>query len=287
MIKHRKKKKNRYQESIFGRIRGNFLAFRGVLAVFVMFCFVVLLGSALSRLYYRLVSAPWLKLEKIEITGAKRLDRAEILNAMGLKRGQCSLSINTGQVTESLRKLPEVRKAEVRLELRGRLAVEVVEREPAAIVKCGDLNMLVDLEGVLFSEATPDELGLLPYITGVCGPGSRKGDSVAAGGLTQIRALLSAIDNSKSWLSGTAISECRWDGDGFTLIVGERGVAITVGQDAFEQKITKLRKVISILESQGLTDLVTGIDLDYSGRTYLEGQFPVQRPVQGLPKQPG
>jgi len=287
MIKPRKKRKNRYQESAFGQLKGNFLAFRGFFAVFVVFCFVVSLGSALSRLYQQLVSAPWLKLEKIEITGAKRLDRPVILNAIGLKRGQCTLSINTEQVANSLRRLPELREAEVRLELRGCLAVAIMEREPAAVVKCGDRDMLMDLEGALFSEATPDERGLLPYITGLCSPDLNKGDSIAAGSLAQIRGLLSAIDNSKSWLSARAINECRWDENGFTLIVGERGVAVSIGQDGFEQKITKLRKVISILSSQGLTDLVTGIDLDYPGKTYLEGQFPVHRPAQVLSKQQG
>jgi hypothetical protein len=285
MIKPRKKRRNRYQESTFGQLRGVFCVFRWFSAIFVTFCFVMLLCSGLSRFYHKLVNGPWLKLEEIEITGAKRLDRTTILNEIGLRRGQCTLCINVERVIEALRKLPEVRDAEVRLELHGRLVVEMVEREPAAIVMCGDRNMLMDMDGILYSEATRDEKGQLPYMTGLCSPGSGRGDSVAPSSFLQIKGLLSAIDSSKSWLSSRAISECRWDENGFTLIMGERAVPVAVGQDAFEQKIAKLRKVISILNDQGLTDLVTGVDLDYPGKAYLEGQFPVHRSVQGISKQ--
>ncbi len=71
----------------------------------------MLLGAGLSRLYHGILDAPWFKLEEIEITGLKKLDRFEILNTMGLKRGQCTLNISIGQVTERLRKLPAVREA--------------------------------------------------------------------------------------------------------------------------------------------------------------------------------
>ena len=180
MIKPRKKRKNKYQESTFRRLKGNFRTFHGFFVVFAGFCFVVLLGAGLSRLYHKMISAPWLKLEEIEITGLKKLDRFEILNTMGLKRGQCTLNISTEQVAERLRKLPAVREASVRLELRGRVVVAIVEREPAAIVKCGDKNMQMDIDGILFSEAAPDEKGSLPLITGLCDSGLKMGDPVAA-----------------------------------------------------------------------------------------------------------
>jgi cell division protein FtsQ len=287
MRKPRKKRKNRYQESTFGHLKGNFRAFRSFLAFFAVFGFVILLGSGLSRLYHQLVNAHWLRLERIEITGIKKLDRTEILDAMGVKKGQCTLGINIEQVSESLRNLPEVREADVRLELRGQLKASIVERTPAAIVQCGDQNMLMDLDGVLFSEAAPDEKGLAPFITGLCGAGLKKGDTVAAESLGQMKELLSAIDSSKSWLSGTAIDECMWSENGFTLVLGERSVPVDIGKDAFAQKIAKLRKVINTLNDQGFTDRVTRIDLDYPGRAFLEGQFPIPHQVQGLSKHPG
>ncbi|HIJ76336.1 MAG TPA: FtsQ-type POTRA domain-containing protein [Deltaproteobacteria bacterium] len=287
MIKPRKKRRNRYQEGTLRRLKGYLRTFHGFFIVFALFCFVVLLAAGLSRLYHEMISAPWFKLEEIEITGIKQLDRFDILNAMGLKRGQCTLNISTEQVAERLKKLPAVREASLRIDLSGRIVVEIVEREPAAIVKCADKNMQMDLDGILFSEATPGANGALPLITGFCGSNPNKGDPVAARTLEQIRELLSAIDSSKNWLSGTAINECRWSENGFTLVLGERAVLVDIGKGAFEQKITKLRKVINTLNERDWTDLVTRIDLDYPGKAYLEGRFPVPQPAQGRAKQPG
>jgi len=246
----------------------------------------MLLGAGLIRLYQALLEAPWLRLEEIEITGIEKADRLEILNTMGLTRGLCTLDINTGQAAERLRKLPEISEASVRIESHRRLVVEILERKAVALVRCGDRIMQMDQDGILFSKEPPDKNESLALITGLCDSGLKKGDSIAARSLDEIMQLLAAVDNSKSWLSGTAINECRWSENGFTLIMGERAVPVDIGKDAFEQKITKLRKVIDTLNERGWTDLVTGIDLDYPGKAYLEGRFPLPRPVQGLAKQP-
>jgi len=287
MIKSRKKRKNRYQESTFGRLKGNFRTLHSFFIISAVFFFVLLLGASFSLIYHKMIDGPWLSLKEIEITGIKKLDRIEVLNAMGLKKGQCTLSINVEQVTEKLQSLPEVRDVSVKLELHGRLMVVITEREPVAIVKCGDQNLEMDPDGFLTSGTASDSIGALPLISGLCGPDSRKGDSVSPLSLERIRDLLAAVRESNSWLSMNAINECRWSENGFTLVLGERAVPVDIGKDAFNQKIAKLRKVINTLNERGWTDLVTHIDLDYQGRAYLEGQFTVPRPVSGPVKQPG
>ncbi len=247
----------------------------------------MLLGAGLSRVYHEMLGAPWFKLEQIEITGIQNLDRFEILNAMGLKKGQCTLSIDTQEVAERLQKLPALGQARVRFESRGCIKVEIVEREPAAIVRCGGKDLQMDIDGILFSEAAPDEKRPLPLITGLCDSDINLGDQVPVRSLGPIREFLAAMDSSKSWLAGTAVNECRWNENGFTLVLGERAVPVDIGKDAFEQKIAKLRKVINTLNELDWTELVTRIDLDYPGKAYLEGRFPVSKPAQGQVKQPG
>ena len=78
-----------------------------------------------------------------------------------------------------------------------------------------------------------------------------------------------------------------WNEHGFTLVLGERAVPVDIGEDDFEQKITKLRKVIDTLNERDWADLVTRIDLDYPGKAFLEGRFPVPKPAQGPVKQSG
>lgn len=287
MIKPRKKRKNRYQENTFRRLKGNLRAFHEFFLFFVCFCFVIVLGAGLTRVYQRVLDAPWCRLEQIDITGLKKLDRVEVLNTMGLKKGQCTLSIRTGRVVERLRTIPAVRDASVRFESHKCIAVDIAEREPAALVKCGDRYMQMDIDGVLFSESSIDEKGTLPLITGLCDPNRKIGEQVSPRNLGTIKELLAAIDHSRSWLAGTAINECTWSENGFTLVLGERAVPVDIGKDAFEKKISKLRKVINTLNERDWTDLVTRIDLDYPGKAFLEGRFPVPKPAQGPARQPG
>jgi hypothetical protein len=173
------------------------------------------------------------------------------------------------------------------LESNGRIVAEIVEREPAALVQCGDRCMQMDMDGILFAEAVAGEKGALPLITGLCDANPKTGDRINPRSLGLIREFLTAIDHSKSWLAGTAINECAWSGNGFTLVLGERAVPVDIGKDAFEQKVTKLRHVINTLNERGWADLVTGIDLDYPDRAFLDGAFPVPKSAHVSAKQPG
>lgn len=287
MIKPRKLKRNKYQERVRDRFKGIFRPFLDFFALFAWFCLVVSFGAGLSQLYYEIANARWFKLEQIDITGIKRLNRAEVLDAMGLTRGESALGIDAQRVLDRLDRLPAVDRATVRLDWRGRIAASIVERNPVAVVKCGVRDMLMDSQGVLFAETSPGQKNSLPLITGLCDSDAKTGDSVCAVSLEHINELLSAVEGSKGWLSSSSIDECRWTPDGFTLILGQRAVPVNFGKEDFEPKLAKLRKVLNTLNDRGWTDLVTRIDLDYPGRAYLEGQFPVPATVQGTAKQPG
>jgi hypothetical protein len=226
-------------------------------------------------------------LEEIEITGLGKVGRIEVLNIMGLRKGQSILNIDAGSVEERLKTIPAVRNASVSFESRGCLTVQIAEREAAAIVKCGDRLMQMDLDGVLFSQAAADEKGTLPLMTGLCDSTHNTGDRIDPRSLGLIREFLTAVDHSKSWLAGTAVNECAWSENGFTLVLGEKAVPVDIGKDAFEQKITKLRNVIDTLNERDWADLVTRIDLDYPDKVFLEGAFPVPKPAHGPAKQPG
>lgn len=287
MIKPRKLKKNKYQESTLARFTGSFRPFRDFFAVFTWFCFVVALGAALSQLYYKIVNAQWFQLEQIDITGTKLLNQTEVLDAMGLRRGQCALGIDTLRVAARLGRLPVVAKASVKLDWRGDMVTAIVERKPVAVVECAGRDLLMDSQGVLFAATKPGKEHSFPLITGLCDSNVRTGDSVSAASLQHIEELLAAVDDSKSWLSSAAIDECRWTASGFTLIMGERAVPVNFGKEGFKLKLAKLKNIIDTLHERGWTDLVTRIDLDYPGRAYVDGQFPVSGPVRSETKRPG
>lgn len=286
MIKSRKKRRNRYRESKIRLLKGKIRQYRAIFGVLAVFCMVLLLGAGLTRLYQALLATPWLKVEEIDISGLKKLDRMDVLNTMGVSKGECILNLRMGSVADRLKMLPMVKMASVQLNLPGKLIAEITEREPAALLKGSDLYM-VDGEGVLFASTAPEETRNVPLITGLCAPNLKVGDSIPAQDLKRIKGLLAALKKSAGWLPADALLECRWEAGGFTLIVGERGVPVEIGRENFDQKLTRLRQVLSTIRERQWTELITRIDLDYPGKAYLEGNFPVPKPAQGSGKQPG
>lgn len=281
MVKSRKKRRNKYRESRINALRGKIRKFRPFYGFFAGICLVLLLGAGLCRLYRALLDTPWLKVEEIEMAGLKELGRAEVLDAMGVARGESIFNLRMQAIAERVRRLPVVKTASARFDPPGKIVVEITERQPVALIQ-GSVPHAMDEEGVLFAKICPEENRTLPLITGLCRPDLEKGDSIPAQSLAQARKLLSALEKSGSWLPAGSVRECRWnEAGGFTLILGERGIPVDIGREDYHRKFSRLRMVIDTLNERQWSDLVTRIDLDYPGKAFLSGRFPVAKPVQG------
>lgn len=285
MTKSRKKKRNRYQESRIRVLKRKIRKSLPILAIFAGFCLILLLSAGLSRLYYALQDAPWLKVEEIEIAGLKKLERTHVLDKMGVSRGECILNLRMGLIADRIKEVPAVKSASVRLDMPGRIVVEIAEKEPLALMKGGEVYYLMDENGALFERGLPEANPNLPIITGMCSPRLKEGDTIPGHHLGRVKELVSALNDSRNWLPPSSVGECKWSPSGFTLVLGERGVPVEVGQDGFFRKIARLKQIIAMLDERRWTELVTRIDLDYSGKAYLGGNFPVPKPVPGQVKQ--
>lgn len=93
---------------------------------------IVVLG-----LTYLMVHSPFLNVDHIRITGARRETPSAIRRATGVQRGDALLFVNAGAVARRLERLPWVAQATVRRELPGTLAIEVEEYVPTAYMRVG------------------------------------------------------------------------------------------------------------------------------------------------------
>ncbi len=280
MAKPRKNKRNKYRESRIKAIRAKIYKMRPFLAIFAGFFLVFLLGAGLIRAYHALLKAPWLRVEEINVAGLKMLDRAQVLDAMGVSRGECILNLRMSSIADRLKQLPNVKTATVRLDLPGKIVAEVTEREPIAMVKGSDY-FLVDEEGLLLSRAAAGENRGLPLVTGICGRRLQVGDTIPAKHIKRLRELIAAFHRCDKWLPASSVAECRWESGGYTLILGQRGVPVEIGRDDFYRKLTRLKKVVDTLNGRQWNEMVTRIGLDVPGKAFLEGRFPVPAPDRG------
>lgn len=210
---------------------------------------------------------------EVEISGLKHLKREDILNAMKVPCNANVLTLKTAELAAGVESLPWVKSAVVSLNLRGRIVVEVVERDPIAVVVADDF-FLLDKEGRLFLRIDHQgDWGLL-LVTGFSGMNLHEGDVLPPQPLEELRRLLPSIQKSLSWLPLKLITECSWRGDeGFVLFVTERQFPIQLGAVDPDQKFERLRRIWGMLSEKQWLDLVTRIDLDYPNRAFVEGRL--------------
>ncbi len=249
-------------------------------AAFVAAIALVLgLSAALAHSYYALEDAPWPRVESIEIKGLKRVDRREVLNALGIARNANVLTLRISQLAGRVEALSWVRSAVVRLDFPSRMIVEVVEREPLAIVYT-DAFYLMDGEGKLFLKVNPESHAGLLLVTGVARQEIREGGVLSEEPLEAVKALLLALEKCQSWLPLSLISQCHWQREvGVVLYPSSKVIPIQLGKNDFELKLSRLHKVIDALMNRQWWDLVTRIDLDYKSRAYIKGNFPIPKGI--------
>jgi len=250
---------------------------KGVGAVVFSLAGVLLLSAGLVRGYHAALDAPLLRVEEIQITGTRHLERRDILNVLGVEKGACILNVKTSQLRRRLCAMPWVRHAGVELDFPGSILVRIEERNPVAIVHTEDL-FLMDEEGRLFvRDRLENHPGLL-YVTGFSALGLKEGDFLPREPLKQLKGLLGSLAQIRGSLPPQLISECHWRGEeGFTIYTAPSAVPVQLGSQEFDLKLERLQMVLRVLAEREWLNLVTRIDLNYPDRAYVEGRFPTQK----------
>lgn len=115
----------------------------------------------LVALGWVLMASTWLGIDRVEVTGAHRLQPAQVVEAVAVEPGTPLARVDTGAVEARVAQLAAVAEVAVRRTWPGTLTVEVTERTPAAGVVLGQGKVsLVDADGVVFAteRALPERL---------------------------------------------------------------------------------------------------------------------------------
>jgi len=272
-------KHNRYRVDRTAQIRVWVSRIKVVFALGVCVLLMVLLSAALAQSYYALLDAPWLRVDEIQIVGLKHLDRKEVLNALGVPRQACILNLKLAELAKKTESLPWARSTVVRVDLPARLVVELIEREPVAIVYADDFYLL-DAEGKLFLKATLEQYPKLLLVTGFSGMNLKQGSYLPPEPLEPFKRLVESLTKSQNWMPLNQISECRWHKDeGYILYTTQKAIPIELGWEYYEQKLDRLQRILAVLAERQVLDVVTRIDLDYPSRAYVSGNFPIPKGI--------
>lgn len=268
-----KKKQNRYRPDKARHLKILKIWGKSILTLLLAISAVVLISAGLSRSYYALLDAPWLRLEEVRIEGLKHLDEGLVLNALAVPRNTCVLNLKVKELAARLEALPQVRSVIVRLDLPARLVVELTEREPLAIIQAEE-PLLLDKEGKLFARTTRDANPDLLLVTGFSGKGLKEGDYLPREPLEAMREMMAALEGARQWLPVQRISECQWRSGGFTLFMAQTSLPVDFGSENYGEKLNRLQRIFAMLGERQWTSEVKYIDLNYGNRAYVGGHFP-------------
>lgn len=216
------------------------------------------------ELYGFLGRTTFLRLDRIEVAGLKRLKREEILAAASVKIGDDLLSLRLSRMGEQLAKNPWIESVRVRRSFPHSLSISVVEREPVGVVSMGYLYYL-DAKGEIFKPLQEGDSLDLPVITGLNEEDILRDPTGSRETLKTMLALIDQLRRNRSGITIADISELHYDkGFGYTLFTMNRGLPIRLGMDSFNEKLERLSRIYNELQPQ-ITALEY-IDLDYSDR---------------------
>lgn len=111
--------------------------------------------------------SPLLDVDHIEVVGAARTQVETIVAAGGIDRGDPISDLDLAAAAQGVNALAWVQSVEVSKSWGGTVVYDVVERQPAAVVRAADgVSWLVDREAWVLDQATPADIEQLPLVVG-------------------------------------------------------------------------------------------------------------------------
>ncbi len=230
------------------------VAFRVTLAA------AVVAGAvAVARLVERHVrTSPAFATSVIDVRGAERLARDEILETAALGIGQNVFDVSPEEARGRLERHPWIASAEVSRRLPGTFVVDVREHHPVAVLSLaqgegepGGLYLVAD-DGTVFKRVADGDPVDQPVVTGLGRERFVRDRAWRASVLLEIVALLDDWRGAGLYRR-EPISEIHVEpDDGLTLYTGASGAAtmeVRLGRGPYRQKLTRLRRVLDELSS--------------------------------------
>lgn len=195
-------------------------------------CSMIFLTAAWIMI--QLLTAPAFVVGAPTVIGNKGLATSEIVSAVSSVQGRNIFMLDSGSLLQTVRRLPGVKNAEVRLELPNRVVIAITDQEPQIIWEARGARYLVDGDGVVIKPATGGGRFLL-----VTDPDSRA-EALAPGKQVDKRAI--ATVQQLDLLLPNQVKSYEWSANvGVSLMMNEGWRAIIGWDDNLNAKLEVLR----------------------------------------------
>src|SRR5207253_8084133 len=106
------------------------------------------------------------QIKTVEVSGGGKLSKEEVLALLERHGGRGLISVDIDRLQRTLERRPWIQQAAIRRVFPDMLAVEVKEREPAAVLRAGGRDLLIGEDGALIVDASQGTYEGFPVLTG-------------------------------------------------------------------------------------------------------------------------
>jgi hypothetical protein len=209
-------------------------------------------------LYKFLLTSPYIKLEKVIVTGVDGEIKRHLLRISQLSLGTSLLSINQEELQQKMEKHPWVKSVNLEKRLPHTLIIQAEKEKPFAVVVLGKLHYM-DRRGKIFKKVDQNEDNDFPLITGLSVTG--RGREVQ---LKLAAHVLRVLESEKEPWSLQELSEVHVKKNGgISLYFRFMSAIIKLNGNELGRKIVELKRLARHLNKTGNTHMVREINLDY------------------------
>lgn len=179
------------------------------------------LTAAAYQQYAGLAAKAGFQVQRVEVTGMERVDQLKVYELVLAEKDRAMPLVDIDKVRLDLLQYGWIKDARVSRRLPDTLAVEIVERRPAAVWQRGGKYSLIDAEGIVLQHVKAGESAELPVLNGT----DANRHAVALNDLLDKATALKAQVAGASWIGNR-----RWDlrfktGETLALPEGENAAA--------------------------------------------------------------
>jgi cell division protein FtsQ len=227
--------------------------------------------------YAAVTHTDYFRIEAIKVSGLSRLTEAAIVTQAKIRTGDNLLAVNLGLVCKRLLAHPWIATARVAREIPGTIRIEITENQALAVLDLGR-KFLINTNGRVFKERSPDDPQKLPLVSGITYADMSLGEDALSPAMTAVVQVLQTSQAQNSAIPYAQIQEVSMDpGMGIALTAWPDQRRIKLGFAPFESKYQRIKQLLPYLRRSSTWQGFDTIDANNPDRIVVQLGSPLQK----------
>ena len=211
----------------------------------------------------------WFLVRSVSVNGLHHVTRKEVIGRLALKPDTPLYSINPTWLADRVKTHPWIKDATVVLKPLHEIHIDIVEREPAVVVRTVAENLLTDADGVLLAHLGSSDDPTLPMLSGVDGRRLAQGKAEDRRPVQVGAALARMVAQTTGGRPDINVGNLN------NLVVVVQGVTFQFSESSMDQqwsRFLKMRPALRDVAFDGEGARANEIDLRFADRVIVRGR---------------